>query len=100
MKRIFAALFLGGLAFSIHGQVPSFKAPINLFDGATQIDVGFYGAPFAHDWNGDNKKDLIVGQLDMGMVRYYENVGENNDPVFFGNTFLQAGGATIQLPYG
>jgi hypothetical protein len=45
-------------------------------------------------------KDLIVGQLDMGMVRYYENVGEDNDPVFFGNSFLQANGATIQLPYG
>jgi len=100
MKRIFGTLFLAGLIFTVYGQVLSFKTPIYLFDGATAIDVGFYGAPFTYDWNGDSKKDLIVGQLDMGMVRYYENVGEHNDPVFFGSTFLQANGATIQLPSG
>ena len=100
MKRILSALFLGGLALSLYGQAPTFKTPIYIFDGATPIDVGLYGSPFVYDWNGDNKKDLILGQFDMGMVRFYENVGEDNDPVFFGNTFLQAGGATIQLPYG
>ncbi len=100
MKRIFAILIVSGLMIALHGQAPSFKTPVYIFDGATAIDVGLYGSPFSYDWNGDNKKDLIVGQFDMGMVRFYENVGENNDPVFFGNTFLQASGATIQLPYG
>ncbi|MDH4211923.1 MAG: hypothetical protein OEV79_10810 [candidate division WOR-3 bacterium] len=100
MKRIFATLVSAGLLITLHGQAPSFKTPIYVFDGAMAIDVGLYGAPFVYDWNGDSKKDLIVGQFDMGMVRYYENVGEDNDPVFFGNTFLQANGATIQLPYG
>ncbi|UCD06451.1 MAG: hypothetical protein JSV98_04265 [candidate division WOR-3 bacterium] len=100
MKQIFGTLVLAGLIFSVYGQEPIFKTPIYVFDGAAPMDVGFYGAPFAYDWNGDNKKDLIVGQLDMGMVRYFENVGEDNDPVFFGSTFLQANGATIQLPSG
>lgn len=100
MKQIFGTLVIAGLIFAVYGQAPSFKAPVYLLDGATALDVGFYGAPFAFDWNGDNKRDLVVGQLDMGMVRYYENVGEDDDPVFFGNSFLQAAGATIQLPYG
>ena len=100
MKNLCVLLILGGLFVNISAQVPTFQPGINLYDGTTPIDVGLYSAPIAYDWNGDAKKDLIVGQFDQGRIRYYENMGEDSNPAFSGFTFLQANNATINLPYG
>lgn len=100
MEKISLIFLISGLSANLVGQAPLFKAPVYVDDGILPLDVGYYGAPFAYDWNGDNKKDLIVGQLDQGMIRYYENYGENNDPVFNGYGFLQASSTTIVLPSG
>jgi hypothetical protein len=100
MKRIFVLTLLSGLSFTIIAQAPTFENGIILFDGASPIDVGLFSSPFAFDWNGDTKKDLIVGQFDFGNIRYYENWGEHDDPVFNGFSYLQANSATITLPYG
>lgn len=100
MKNLSALLILSGLFTNITAQVPTFETGINLYDGTTPIDVGLYSAPIAYDWNGDFKKDLIVGQFDQGRIRYYENLGEDSNPAFSGFTFLQANSVTINLPYG
>ena len=100
MKNISALLILSGLFVNLSAQVPTFETGINLADGTTPIDVGLYSSPIAYDWNGDAKKDVIVGQFDQGRIRYYENVGEDSNPAFSGFTFLQANNAPINLPYG
>jgi hypothetical protein len=100
MKKYMAILLFSGLLLMMHGQAPAFENGEFLYDGALIIDVGYYGSPFMYDWNGDGKKDLIAGQFTNGNIRYYENVGEDNDPVFGGFTYLQAGGSFIALPYG
>ncbi len=100
MRKLTILLLLSGSYVTITAQTPVFQTGININDGVTPIDVGLYSAPIAYDWNGDSKKDLIVGQFDQGRIRYYENAGEDNNPAFSGFSFLQANSATINLPYG
>jgi hypothetical protein len=100
MKRSSILLFLIGFFLAVNAQTPIFETGVYIYDGATPIDVGLYSSPVAYDWNGDAKKDLIVGQFDLGHIRYYENLGTHDDPVFTGFSYLQANSATITLPYG
>ena len=100
MKKILALALLSGLFILSDAQAPTFETGEFLYDGGTVINVGLFGSPFIYEWNGDGKKDLIMGQFDQGNIRFYENIGEHNDPVFFGFSFLQANSATITLPYG
>jgi hypothetical protein len=47
------------------------------------------------DWNGDGRKDLLVGYQTAGKVALYLNVGTDVSPVFTSYTNLQAGGVDI-----
>ena len=76
-----------------------FHDGIFLFDGSDTLDVGSYSAPVAYDWNGDEKKDLLVGQFHYGLIRFYPNVGTNDAPVFNGYELLTADDSIISLPY-
>ncbi len=82
------------------GVTPYFMGPQMVNDAGVPIDVGYYGAPTMYDWNGDGKKDLIVGQFDYGKIRLYQNLGPDTAPDFNGFTFFQSGGQDITLPYG
>ncbi len=100
MRKLMAILLLAGAVSLTHGQAPEFETGQFVYDGALIIDVGYYGSPFMYDWNNDGKKDLITGQFTSGYIRYYENIGEDDDPVFNGFSYLQASGSIITLPYG
>jgi hypothetical protein len=100
MNKLLTIILFSGLFLSLHGQAPEFETGQFVYDGALVIDVGYYGSPFMYDWNGDGKKDLITGQFTSGNIRYYENIGEHNDPVFSGFSYLQASSSIITLPYG
>ena len=58
----------------------------------SNIDVGNNAAPQLVDVNRDGKLDLIVGNY-VGKIRYYQNNGTSQSPVFdeittfFGNVF-------------
>ena len=56
--------------------------------------------PCVADWNGDGKKDLIVGQLMSGKIRLYLNEGSDAAPKLGEVQFMQAGGKDISLPCG
>lgn len=45
------------------------------------INVGGRAAPVADDWNGDGKKDLLIGNFD-GNIRVYLNKGTDAYPQF------------------
>ena len=51
----------------------------------------------AVDWNGDDKKDLLVGTSSPANVRFYQNTGTDLAPVFSGYTNLQAAGSDIDV---
>ena len=66
-------------------------------DGKAIVQGGSSLVPCVVDWNGDGKKDLLVGQS-FGKIRLYLNQGTDNAPVFKSFTYLQAGGKVISLP--
>jgi hypothetical protein len=72
----------------------------NMFAGAAALDVGTYAIPCVADWNGDGKKDLLVGYQPSGMIRLYTNSGTDASPVFSSYSTLQAGGTNIQHTSG
>jgi hypothetical protein len=90
------------LAAAGFAVTPVFDPPVAIEANGSPINVGVGGnaSPFLVDWNGDGKQDLLLGQYDGGKVRYYENIGENFDPVFGDFDYLQADGRDISVSYG
>ncbi len=85
-----------GLSQSIQLQPASW-----LLCSGTNLDVGDYAIPCAADWNGDGRKDLIVGYRYADKVAVFYNDGSDAAPVFNTCSNLQAGGLDIQHPsYG
>ena len=92
-----ALLLAGGLA----AQGVKLGEPTRLMDGgeAINVDIG-HAAPWVYDFDGDGKRDLLVGQFGDGKLRIYTNKGTNEAPKYDGFTWLQAGGADATVPTG
>ncbi|MDO8957670.1 MAG: FG-GAP-like repeat-containing protein [Deltaproteobacteria bacterium] len=60
-------------------EQPVFGKPIKLNGGS--LDVGSTSSPEVVDWNGDGKKDLIIGNAD-GEIIVFLNKGTNEDPQY------------------
>lgn len=74
-------------------------APEKVHAGGKPIDVSTgHATPYVIDWNGDGKKDLLVGQFDGGKLRIYLNEGTNAAPEFGEFAFLQSNGADASVP--
>lgn len=87
--------------FCLLAAVPRFRGPLPVLCAGVPIDVGTYGIPDMADWDGDGRKDLIVGQFDDGSIRCYLNTGSDSSPVFESFFFItQANGSRIKLPFG
>ena len=66
---------------------------------AVDVEVG-HAAPFVVDFDGDGKRDLLVGQFGGGKLRVYANVGTNEAPRFEGFSVFRAGEAEGTIPSG
>jgi hypothetical protein len=101
MKKYYVLpmLLMGSISFAV---TPVFDAPVAIQANGSPINVGVGGnaSPFVFDWNGDGKKDLLLGQYEYGKIRYYANTGTNNNPTFGTFAYLQADGSDISLTYG
>jgi TolB-like protein len=60
-------------------EQPIFGKPTKLNGGS--LDVGSNSSPDMVDWNGDGKKDLVIGN-DDGEIFIFLNKGTNEDPQF------------------
>ena len=60
----------------------------------TILDVGYNSQPAVVDWNGDGKKDLLLG-TEEGYVRFYENQTLDTWPMFLPFDTIEAGGRPI-----
>jgi hypothetical protein len=64
-------------------------------DGSSDLTAKRWSVPVVYDWNGDGKKDLLVGHNhsdksgDHGYVSFYKNIGTDRSPVFNGFTYIQ-----------
>jgi len=95
------ALWVGLAGAAAFAAMPVLQDGRKIEAGGQAIDVEIgHAVPSVVDWNGDGKKDLIVGQFGGGKIRLYLNQGTDSAPAFKDFTFLQAGGAEISLPAG
>jgi hypothetical protein len=83
---------------------PAFNGFQFIQSGGADIDVGSSGCqgafPRVADWNGDGRKDLLIGTSSPGNVRFYANVGQDDAPVFSGYTHLQSGSPKMDIDVG
>jgi hypothetical protein len=77
---------------------PLFNSSSKLKDGASTLDVGSRSSPTVVDLNLDGKKDLLSGESG-GTIRYYENIGTDEDPLFNGYAKLSVDGKVIDVGY-
>lgn len=68
--------------------------------GVVPLQPGSYAIPCATDWNGDGRKDLLVGYQTQGKIALFVNTGSDSNPAFEGFANLQAGGTDIAHPSG
>lgn len=100
MKKVLILVI--STAFVMFAQTPVFDPPVYVQANGVNINVGYGGnaSPFVVDWDGDGKQDLLLGQFDMGRVRFYTNIGTNYNPTFGDFVYLQASGSYISVSYG
>ena len=91
-------MLAAGLAPVTLAQEVQFRPAQLLYSGATPLTPGSYAIPCVADWNGDGRKDLIVGYQTAGKVAVYLNVGSDNNPAFASYANLQVGGLDIEHP--
>jgi len=78
---------------------PLFLDGIRLKAGSEDLKAGDnFSAPCVADWNGDGRKDLIVGSDHENGVYLYINEGSDDDPVFSAGTRMTADGIDITVP--
>jgi hypothetical protein len=118
-----ALLLCAALAGPALSQSNELQPPVRILAGGKPIDVTTgHAAPYVLDFDGDGKRDLLVGEFGdgdfpveqlpaklekgwkqpdafaNGRVRIYKNHGTDAEPRFQDFVFLQAGGADATVP--
>ncbi|MFH1563092.1 MAG: FG-GAP-like repeat-containing protein [Nitrospirota bacterium] len=77
-------------------ELPAFGSSTLISAGGLPIDVGDNAAPFVTDFNGDGKKDLLIGER-YGKITCYQNQGQDDNPTFTTGSFVHATGSDIDV---
>lgn len=93
-----ALLFATNPGQVAQAQETQFRPGQLISAGGGALAPGLYAVPCATDWNGDGRKDLLVGYQFAGKLALYLNVGTDANPVFTNYANLQAGGVDIVHP--
>lgn len=78
--------------------MPEFKPPRYFRQKADEVKVGALATPYAFDWNGNGRQDLIVGNT-AGHLVFLENKG-GYPPQWAAPEYLEAGGEIIRIQAG
>jgi hypothetical protein len=97
---LLALLLAPGLVRGAGTPQIQFRPGVLLQAAGQPLDVGTFAIPCAADWNGDGRKDLLVGYQTASKVALFLNTGSDASPTFASSVNLQAGGMDINLPSG
>lgn len=104
MRKQYATIFAWLAVFASPLLAQQFQRGIMLEADGKPLDAQKLGhmVPTVVDWNGDGKKDLIVGLFtgEPGNVVLYTNIGTSAKPVFGKGSFMMANGQPIKLTGG
>ena len=101
MRISTSAFLIAAMAVPVYAESPKLGKPIQLKAGGNSIDVEIgHAAPFVGDFDGDGRRDLLVGQFGDGKLRIYLNEGSNQEPKFGEMKWFMAGGAEGKVPSG
>jgi len=64
-------------------------------EGPVRVEIPGYASPCWADVDGDDLKDLLVGQFNGGKIRVYKNLGDRR---LAAGEWLQADGKVAQVP--
>jgi hypothetical protein len=81
---------------------PMFATPTRLAADGKPIQIGAlskiaHAGPVIADVDGDGDRDLLVGDF-PGYFWYFENTGDDKQPVYTSKGKLQAGGTAAKTP--
>jgi hypothetical protein len=88
---------------SVLAEPIQFRPAMTISNGAAALCPGIpgggYAIPCVMDWNGDGKKDLLVGYQTSGKIALFLNLGTDAQPCFTNYTNLKTGdGSDIYHP--
>ena len=95
MKLLFLVVLVA--LFAITARAVEFANPVRMQSGGKPIRVerpGF-ASPCWADIDGDGKKDLLVGQFNLGKIRIFKNIG---DAKLGAGEWLKADGKVAEVP--
>lgn len=94
--------FAGSVVSAFEKLDSDLQGPVKVVASGRPIDVEREGhaAPFFADFDGDGKRDLLVGQYSEGNVRVYRNLGADDEPAFESFAFVRADDVLASVPYG
>ena len=96
--RLLLALVTGGMVFGYTAAgAAEFEDPVRIkADGApVSVESPGWAAPCWADVDGDDRKDLLVGQFSGGKIRVYTNLGDGR---LAAGEWLQAEGEVAEVP--
>ena len=94
-------LLLGILMAGMSYGFPAFQDGYYVYCSGDTLVAAYNASPAMFDWDGDGAVDLLTacceesGADKVGTIRFYRNIGTNQNPVFTGFSYLQADGSDI-----
>ena len=89
------------LVISMQSPAPVFLPPFPVLVAGKEISVeNGHAAPAHYDFDGDGRKDLLVGQFEGGVLNLYRNFGSNELPAFTKGVVVKSGNAPIAVEFG
>jgi hypothetical protein len=82
--------------------LPQLASGVVISNGLAPLNMGIDSAPTVADWNGDGKKDLLLGQFTNGYIYLFLNqaASSNSLPVLNGASLIQSSGTALTTSWG
>ena len=101
MLRVLLIVLTGLITIENPGFSKDLAPPVRLEAAGKPIDTDIgHAAPFVCDFDGDGKKDLLVGQFGQGILWIYRNEGTNSEPKLAAGIKFKDGKEDGRVPSG